>query len=83
MQDFKTYFSPMNEILSPYMVFDDAGDLKTFEKANLSANQKNELLSYLWRMEKTKNFKIRRYSEIITEITELNKSITSELDTHQ
>jgi hypothetical protein len=73
----------MNKILTPYMVFDDAGDLKTFEKANLSANQKNELLSYLWRMEKTKNFKIRRYSEIITEITELNKSITSELDTHQ
>jgi hypothetical protein len=83
MQDFKTYFSPMNKILTPYMVFDDAGELKTFEKANLSANQKNELLSYLWRMEKTKNFKIRRYSEIITEITELNKSITSELDTHQ
>jgi hypothetical protein len=79
MQDFKTYFNPINKILTPYMIFDEKGNLKAFEKADLSVNQKNELLSYLWRMELTKNFKIKRYSEIINEIVHLNESITNEL----
>lgn len=79
MQDFKAYFSPINKILTPYMIFDDKGNLRTLKRAALSANQKNELLSYLWRMELTKNFKIKRYGEVINEIANLNKSITAEL----
>lgn len=79
MQDFKTYFSPINSILTPYMIFDDKGNLKTFKKADFTVNQKKELLSYLWRMELTKKFKIIRYSEVIKEIGSLNKSITKEI----
>ena len=80
MQDFKTYFSPINKILTPYMIFDDKGSLKTLKRATLSAHQKNELFSYLWRMELTKNFKIKRYGEVISEITNLSKSIKTELE---
>jgi len=48
MQDFKTYFTLVNSILTPFMVFDDKGNLKTFKKSDLSADQKKELLSYFW-----------------------------------
>ncbi|NJL76752.1 MAG: hypothetical protein HC892_18750 [Saprospiraceae bacterium] len=79
MQDFKTYFHPINKILTPYMIFDEKGNFVTLKKSNLSEQQKTELLSYLWRMEITKSFKIKRYSEIINEIASLNKSIANKL----
>lgn len=79
MEDFKTYFQPVNSILSPYMVFEESGKLKTLQEAVLSKNQKNELLSYLWRMELTKKFKIMRYTQVIEEIRKLNASIEQEL----
>ncbi len=79
MQEFKTYFSSVNKLLTPYMTFDENGKLKNLNKAGLSEVQKNELLSYLWRMELTKSFKIKRYGEIIDEIVKLNKSIMNEI----
>ncbi len=79
MQDFKTYFAPTNEILSPYMNFDEKGNLTGLQTANLSATQKKELLSYLWRLELTKMFKILRYEQVLKEIESLDKSLDKEL----
>jgi hypothetical protein len=79
MQDFKVYFSSINKILTPYMIFDVKGNLTGFKKATLAGMEKKELLSYLWRMELTKSFKIKRYDEVINEIAKLNHSITNEL----
>jgi Leucine-rich repeat (LRR) protein len=81
MQDFKTYFAPVNKILTPYMVFDEKGNLTNLKRASLTENQKSEFLSYLWRMELTKKFKIVRIEEVIVEINKLHDSITNELKT--
>lgn len=79
MQDFKTYFSLVNKIIAPYMVFDNNGNFKTLSKANLTDIQKKEFLSYLWRLELTKKFKIVRYGQVISEINKLNNLIITEL----
>lgn len=79
MQDFKTYFASTNKILTPYMNFDEKGNLKNLQKPNLNEDQKKELLSYLWRMEITKMFKILRYEQVLKEIKNLDKSLNSEL----
>lgn len=79
MQDFKNYFAPINEILSPYMNFDEKGILTGLNPANLSSTQKKELLSYLWRLEITKMFKILRYEQVLKEIETLEKSLDKEL----
>lgn len=79
MQDFKTYFSPTNQILSQYMKFDEKGNLTGLQTANLSETQKKELLSYLWRLELTKMFKILRYEQVLKEIESLDRSLEKEL----
>ncbi|MEG0931324.1 hypothetical protein [Algoriella sp.] len=81
MQDFETYFALVNKILTPYMSFDEKGNLKNLQKANLSEVEKKELLSYLWRLELTKMFKIFRYEQVLTEIKNLDKSLNAELKT--
>ena len=79
MQDFKTYFASTNKILTPYMNFDEKGNLKNLQKANLSEVEKKELLSYLWRLELTKMFKILRYEQVLTEIKNLDESLNTDL----
>lgn len=78
-QDFKNYFAVTNKILVPYMIFNEQGKLQSLQKANLTGLEKKELLSYLWRLEITKNFKILRYEQVLNEIENLSKRLDLEL----
>jgi len=79
MQDFKNYFALTNKLISKYLVFGENGKLQQLKPSTLSADDKNELLSYLWRMELTKKFKIQRYGEVMSQINQLNTAIDKEI----
>lgn len=76
MQDFKNFFAPVNALVHPYLQFDTAGKVVALEPAkNLSAAQRKELLSYLWRMERNKLFKIMRYERVLKKIAVLQAEL--------
>lgn len=78
-QDFKNFYKRFNSILLPYMNFDERGNLITLRSAkNLSDIQKNELLSYLWRMELARNFKLHRYNGVMENLKKVEKNIETE-----
>ncbi|WP_347218567.1 hypothetical protein [Chryseobacterium sp.] len=80
MQDFSNYFKATNDIISPNLIFDEKGNIKGLQSANkLSGNQKKELMSYFWRMEINKKFKVIRYNEVIKKQNELQILINEEL----
>jgi hypothetical protein len=79
MQDFNNFYKAINDLLLPYMLFDAKGKLLGFKKANLNQNQKNELLSYLWRMEIYKKFRISRYQRLLTSQETCISAIEKEL----
>ncbi|UHO38875.1 hypothetical protein H5J24_01425 [Chryseobacterium capnotolerans] len=80
MQDFTNYFKATNDIIHPYLIFDEKGNTKGLQLTHkLSENQKKELMSYFWRMELNKKFKVMRYNEVIKKQNELQKSISEEL----
>lgn len=79
-QDFKNYFSDFNSILLPYLVFDDRGNLVEILAAkDLSKEDKNKILSYLWRMEIAKNFKLLRYDGVLKHLHKVESDIEKEL----
>lgn len=81
MQDFSTFYTPTNKIVSQYMTFDKNGKFIELKKAtDLTKSQKQELLSYLWKMENNKKFKIFRYHNVIDEIKKLDQHIKNELN---
>lgn len=80
MQDFENFYGPTNTILSPYFEFDEMGRLvKLIIPHHLTKAQKQELLSYLWKLENNKKFKIFRYNNVIEEIKKTDKNIKREL----
>ncbi len=65
-QDFKNFFAPTNNILYPFMVFNENGKLTRLNAANgISENQKKEIFSYLWRIERNRKFKLQRYDSVL------------------
>ncbi|HTO14640.1 MAG TPA: hypothetical protein VLZ83_02670 [Edaphocola sp.] len=80
-QDFKNYFKRFNSILLQYMVFDDKGNLTELLPArNIEKEKKNEILSYLWRMELERNFKLFRYDGVLEHLNLVKTSIEKELE---
>jgi len=76
MQDFKNFFAPVNALVSPFLQFNEAGKVVALEPAkNLSSIQRKELLSYLWRMERNKLFKIMRYEGVLKKIVLLKDDL--------
>ncbi|HMR81553.1 MAG TPA: hypothetical protein PKE30_00375 [Niabella sp.] len=81
MQDFENFYVLTNTILNPYFEFDETGRLvKLIIPHNLTKAQKQELLSYLWKLENNKKFKIFRYNNVIEEIKKTDKNIKRELN---
>ncbi len=80
MQDFKNFFAPTNEILSPYMTFNAEGRLVQLNPpVGLTKEKKQLLLSYLWKVENNKKFKLFRYGNVVDEIRKLGANIEKEL----
>src|SRR5699024_12624330 len=75
-QNFKNFYKRFNSILLPYMVFDDKGNLTELLPAqNIEKEKKNEILSYLWRMELERNFKLYRYDGILEHLNKVKSDI--------
>ncbi len=80
MKSYGNYFHKINGILYPYMEFDASGELAAFKQpVTISDTQKNELLSYLWRLEINRNYKIQRYTLIETKMLHLETYLEEEL----
>lgn len=80
MQSFENYFASINTLLYPYMEFDAKGNLtKINNPTALSETDRNEILSYLWRLENNRNFKLGRYTSIINIMDKVKEDIEAEL----
>jgi hypothetical protein len=79
LQDFKNHFETINTLLSPYMIFDEKGNLLYLKQSTLSKAQKNLLLSLLWRIEINKSFKLIRYKSAIDEMNKLSNTLDREM----
>jgi hypothetical protein len=80
MQSFENYFAVVNELLHPYMDFDNKGTLiKIAEPRELSAIERKEILSYLWRLENNRQFKLGRYNSILQVMQKVTDNIEREI----
>ncbi len=80
MQSFENYFASINRLLHPYMEFDDVGHLKMIRTPEkLTEAERKEILSYLWRLETNRKYKLKRYDLVINTIKDLETKIEKEL----
>jgi len=80
MQSYDNYFASINKLLSPYMEFDSSGKLKKISNpTGLSGAQRKEILSYLWRLEVNRNYKIKRYDFVKNAMKKVEMNISKEL----
>ena len=80
MQSFKNYFAPVNSLLHPYMEFDDEGKLvQIANPTGLTEIERKEILSYLWRLESNRKFKLFRYNSILEIMENLKNDIEKEI----
>ncbi|MDY8137159.1 hypothetical protein [Aquimarina sp. 2201CG5-10] len=81
MKSFSNYFKPVNDILKKYMVFDTKGKLVEIKQPiEISLNQKNEILSYLWRLETNRNYRLKKYKLVEEKMKLLKHHIEQELE---
>lgn len=80
MQSFENYFASVNKLLLPYMEFDNNGSLiKIIYPKELDAIQQNEILSYLWRLENNRKYKLGKYKSIIQIMDKVKSNIDNEI----
>ncbi|WP_165749037.1 hypothetical protein [Cellulophaga sp. Z1A5H] len=80
MQSFENYFAPINSLLYNYMEFDNNGNLSQINNPiELNKNQRKEILSYLWRLENNRKFKLGRYKSIIKVMEKVKDNIENEI----
>jgi hypothetical protein len=80
MQSFKNYFAKVNGLLHPYMAFDAKGNLKEIaEPTALTEMQRKEILSYLWRLESNRQYKLQRYYSVLQVMQKATDNIEREI----
>jgi len=80
MQFHENYFQKLNNIIAPNLQFDKEGKITGIElPVDIDKNDKNILLSYLWKVEENREFILRFYGEIQINITKLKERIESEI----
>jgi len=76
----KNYFNEINSIIAPNFNFDQNGNIIGIElPINLTEPERKTLLSYLWKIERNREFILKSYAETEENITELTKWIEREL----
>ncbi len=82
LRAFHNYYKPINNILHPYMSFNKNGNLVNIiiPPKKLPESQRKEMLSYLWRIEDNRKFKIGRYKLVISKMEMLKKNIENKLN---
>lgn len=80
MQSYQNYFNPINEMLSPFTQYNPAGELSSIRyPEGLSEEAKKKILSYLWRLEVNRRYKLKRYKLVIGEVNKVKDGIQKEL----
>ncbi|WP_407404276.1 DUF6090 family protein [Chryseobacterium sp.] len=80
LQDFQNYFKPINDVIYPNLIFSNQGQIVDIKPSdNLTEKNRQELLSYFWRMKNNRVLKILRYKEVLNKLKLLEKSIIQEL----
>jgi len=81
MRSFENYFASVNQLLHPYMEFDNFGNLmKISAPVDLSDIERKEILSYLWRLENNRKYKLGRYDMILEVMKRTKENIQQEID---
>jgi hypothetical protein len=76
----ENYFPEINKAIAPNFVFDDIGNIIDLKlPLKLSEEEKNILLSYLWKIQLNRRFVMRFYEEVKVIIDELQVEIKAEL----
>ena len=79
MQFHENYYKEINDFISPNFQYDEKGNIIGIEQPiNLSKDDKNKLLSYLWKIDANRNFILGFYEQIKKNIKELKKKIEKE-----
>jgi hypothetical protein len=80
MQSFENYFDAVNSLLHPYMEFDEQGELIGINYPTaLTETEKKEILSYLWRLESNRKYKLAKYKSIIKVMEKVKVNIEHEI----
>ena len=80
MQFQHNYFKEINRYLSPNFEFDKKGDIaKLNMPLQISADEKNIFLTYLWKIEVNRSFILRYYADMERKIQDLTKRIEKEI----
>ena len=81
MQFQENYYKEFNNYISPYFEFSSTGDISKINTLlNLSREEKNKMLTYLWKIKVNRNFTLHYYSDMERKINDLNDQIASELN---
>ncbi len=81
MRSFENYFAAINSLLHPYMEFDNKGHLIKIETPkSLSEIERKEILSYLWRLESNRTYKLEKYKSIMEVMKTVKHHIEREID---
>jgi hypothetical protein len=81
MQAFLSFYDEINQVISPYLRFNDQGRMiGVSQPMNLNAQAKNAVLSALWRIENNRRFKLIRYQQTIEAVRRLIGNIEKELN---
>ena len=77
MQFQNSYYKELNKIISPFLVFDNKGNMNSL-KVPIAASKidKNIFLAYLWKIEMNRNFILYYYSEMEQKTRKGNQSRT-------
>lgn len=79
MQFHASFFHPINDILSPHLIFLDNGGLSIEMPLRLAPTEKKAILSYLWKIETNRGFVLRYYGDIEEKINEVVQKINVEI----
>jgi len=80
MKSYPNYFKPINSLLNPYMNFDKDNNFLNFNTPiKISEIQKKEILSYLWKIDYNREYKLKRYQLIIDAMEKVKTNIQKEL----
>ena len=81
MQYYKNYFKEINSKIAPNFIFDNNSNLVSIRlPLEISAAEKNILLSYLWKIQTNRNFVLREYDKTEEKIIKLRAKIERYLD---
>jgi hypothetical protein len=80
MQFQNSYYKELNEIISPFLVFENNGNINALNlPIDVNKIDQNIFLAYLWKIEMNRNFILYYYSEMKKKTRKLISNIETEL----